>query len=159
MPGTSSSWWRYVVRAAKLPCTCITELACGSAVHDGRLSLAVDYIVSMTRKNASSQGSCFKVTQPTSDAANARALPLQLIKTAVSVGGAVWAMRMCLKYLDPYREQREAVRLRQQACGLALCLRVAGWAPACPSRATLVPSTVLRCPTSKLPDGRHTRGV
>ena len=54
-------------------------------------------------------GACKKwgAASPVSNRPVAR-LP-QLFKTAVSLGGAIWAMRICLKYLDPYREQRDAV--------------------------------------------------
>lgn len=33
----------------------------------------------------------------------------QVLTQAVAVGGLLWALKVCLSYLDPYREQRDQV--------------------------------------------------
>ena len=33
----------------------------------------------------------------------------QVISQAVALGGLLWGLKVCLTYLDPYREQREQV--------------------------------------------------
>lgn len=40
----------------------------------------------------------------------------QLLSQAVALGGLLWGMKVCLSYLDPYREQREQVGFMQGLC-------------------------------------------
>ena len=50
------------------------------------------------------------------------AFPLQMLGHALTIGGLLLSIGMCMKYLDPYREQRALVR---QPASLPACL------PAC----------------------------
>ncbi len=35
----------------------------------------------------------------------------QLLKQAVAIGGLLLSMKLCMQYLDPYKEQRDKVTL------------------------------------------------
>lgn len=44
---------------------------------------------------------------------------MQVATQAVALGAMIWGLKICLQYLDPYREQREQVRLPCRAAGRA----------------------------------------
>ncbi|PNH03460.1 hypothetical protein TSOC_010472 [Tetrabaena socialis] len=41
-----------------------------------------------------------------------RRLWIELTTQAIALGALVWGLRVCLQYLDPYREQREQAKKR-----------------------------------------------